>query len=136
VGVILDTSLLVAAERGDFDMPAFLDTLDDEPVAIAAISAAELQFGVERAANPGARARRGAFVEGLLAVVPVLPFGLLEARCYAQLWADLTRARTTLSPHDVALAATALTSDFAVATANAAEFHQVPGIRTIAAVVR
>lgn len=136
MGVVLDTSILVAAVRGDFDMPAFLEALDEESVAMAAITAAELLFGVERATGPAVRGRRGAFVEGLLSVVPIIPFGPLEARRHAQLWADLSRAHTTLGRHDVAIAATALAHDFAVATMNAAEFGRVPGLRTIEAVVR
>jgi predicted nucleic acid-binding protein len=43
-----------------------------EPVAIAAITAAELFYGVEHAGHAARRARRGAFVEGLLATVPVV----------------------------------------------------------------
>jgi tRNA(fMet)-specific endonuclease VapC len=133
VGVILDTSVLIAAERGDLDMPAFLESLGQDSVAIAAITAAELLFGVERAKRGRVRARRGAFVEGLLSVVPVIPFGLLEARRHAQLWADLTKAGTTIGPHDLASAATALAHDFAVATLNTAEFERVEGLtlRTI-----
>ena len=46
----------------------------------AAISASELLHGVERARDPAVRQRRGAFVEGVLANVPVIPFGLAEAR--------------------------------------------------------
>jgi tRNA(fMet)-specific endonuclease VapC len=136
VGVVLDTSVLVAAERGDFTMPAFLETLGEEPVAMAAVSAAELLSGVERARSLPQRIRRGAFVDALLAVVPVVPFGLLEARRQAQLWAELDRAHTTLGPHDLAIAATALAHDYAVATMHAPEFERVPGLRTIAAVVR
>jgi predicted nucleic acid-binding protein len=136
VGVVLDTSVLVAAERGDFVMPAFLETLGEEAVAIAAVSAAELMFGVERTRSVPQRIRRSAFVDALLAVVPVIPFGLLEARRQGQLWAELDRARTTLGPHDLAVAATALAHDHAVATMHAAEFERVPGLRTIAAVVR
>jgi predicted nucleic acid-binding protein len=52
VGVILDTAVLVAAERGTFDMPGYLVALEDEPVALAAISASELLRGVERARDP------------------------------------------------------------------------------------
>jgi tRNA(fMet)-specific endonuclease VapC len=132
MGVILDTSVLVAAERGDMDMPRFLETLGQESVAIAAITAAELLFGMERARSAPVRTRRGAFVEGLLAVLPVVPFGLLEARRHAQLWADLTRAGTVIGPHDLAIAATALAHDFRVATLNVAEFERVPGLRLVA----
>lgn len=133
MGVVLDTSILVAAERGDLDMPALLASLGEHSVAIAAITAAELLFGVERAAGAAARTRRGAFVEGLLAVLPVIPFGLLEARRHAQLWADLARAGTVIGPHDLAIAATALAHDFAIATLNTGEFGRVPGLRLVTA---
>jgi len=129
VGVVLDTSVLVAAERGDLDMPALLARLGQEPVAVAAITAAELLFGVERAGSAARRARRGAFVEGLLAIVPTIPFGLLEARRHAQLWAELTRKGRMIGPHDLAIAATALAHDFALATLHTREFGRVPGLR-------
>jgi predicted nucleic acid-binding protein len=131
MGVVLDTSILVAAERGDLPMPAFLQTLGQETVAIAAITAAELLFGVERAGSAVTRARRGAFVEGLLAVVPTIPFGLLEARRHAQLWAELARKGRMIGAHDLAIAATALAHDFAIATRNTAEFGRVPGLRLV-----
>jgi tRNA(fMet)-specific endonuclease VapC len=131
VGVVLDTSVLVAAERGDLDMPALLARLGPEPVAITAITAAELVYGVEHAGHAARRARRGAFVEGLLAVVPTIPFGLLEARRHAQLWAELTRKGKPIGPHDLAIAATALAHDFALATLNTAEFGRVPGLRLV-----
>jgi tRNA(fMet)-specific endonuclease VapC len=128
MGVVLDTSVLVAAERGDLAMPAFLETIGQDSVAIAAITAAELLFGVERAGSAATRTRRGAFVEGLLAVVPTIPFGLLEARRHAQLWAELARTGKMIGPHDLAIAATALAHDFAVATRNRREFARVPGL--------
>ena len=131
MGVVLDTSVLVAAERGDLDMPALLEPLGKEPVAIAAITAAELLFGVERAGSAARRTRRGAFVEGLLAVLPTIPFGLLEARRHAQLWAELTRKGRMIGPHDLAIAATALAHDFALATLNRDEFGRVPGLRLV-----
>ena len=131
MGVVLDTSVLVAAERGDLDMPALLEPLGKEPVAIAAITAAELLFGVARAGSAARRTRRGAFVEGLLAVLPTIPFGLLEARRHAQLWAELTRKGRMIGPHDLAIAATALAHDFALATLNRDEFGRVPGLRLV-----
>lgn len=74
--MILDTAVLVAAERGTFDMPGYLAALGDEPAALAAISASELLRGVERAREPAMRQHRSEFVEGVLANVPVIPFGL------------------------------------------------------------
>ncbi|MGH7704063.1 MAG: PIN domain-containing protein, partial [Gemmatimonadales bacterium] len=73
---MLDTSVLVAAERRALRMGEMLQSLGEEPVALAAITASELLHGCYRATEPGVRARRWAFVEGLLQAIPVLPFGL------------------------------------------------------------
>ncbi len=55
-----------------------------EEVGIAAITASELLHGVHRA-TPEHRARRDAFVEGVLAAFPPLAFDLLAARARAAL---------------------------------------------------
>lgn len=132
MGVILDTTVVIAAERRQFDMPAFLSSLGDSPVTIAAITAAELLFGVERAGTAEQRSRRGAFVEAFLAAVPTVPFGLVEARRHAQIWAELVRRGTLIGPHDLLVAATALASDSTVATLNRREFARVPGLALMA----
>lgn len=128
MGVIVDTAVLIAAERGAFDMPGYLAALGDEPVALAAISASELLHCVERARDPAVRHRRGAFVEGVLANVPVVPFGLAEARAHARIWAALAAAGTIIGTHDLLVAATAVVAGGAVATLNEAEFRRVPGL--------
>ena len=128
MGVILDTAVLIAAERGTFDMPGYLAALGDEPVALAAISASELLHGVERARDPAVRQRRGEFVEGVLANVPVIPFGLAEARTHARIWASLAAAGTPIGAHDLQVAATALVAGSEVATLNADEFRRVPSL--------
>lgn len=127
-GVILDRAVLIAAERGRFDMTGYLTALYDEPVAIAAISASELLHGVERAIDPAVRRRRGEFVEGVLANVPVIPFGLTEAQAHARIWAVLTAGGTPIGAHDLQIAATALVAGSAVATLNRDEFSRVTGL--------
>lgn len=128
MGVILDTSVLIAAERGELSLDALLDPFGDEPVAIAAITASELLHGCHRAADAAVRARRFAFVEGLLAVLPVLPFGLIEARRHAELWAECARRGLGIGAHDLLIGATALAQGWRVATRNAAEFARMPGV--------
>ena len=69
----IDTAVFIAAERNAFDLDGYLASLGDEPIAIAAITASELLHGVERAKAIAVRARRSAYVEGVLANVPILP---------------------------------------------------------------
>ena len=128
MGVVLDTSIIVAAERSAGDFARFLESLGDEPVAIAAITASELLHGCLRARDAAVRARRGAFVDGLLDTIPVLPFGLPEARRHADLWAELVKRGTMIGPHDLLVGATALAQGHALATLNRREFGRVPGL--------
>ena len=129
--MILDTSVLIGAERRSIDFEALLDALGDEPVSMAAITAAELLHGCARADDPGTRARRAAFAEALLTLVPVRLFGLPEARRHAELWAGLAREGALIGPHDMIIAATALAAGAGLATLNVREFGRVPGLRLV-----
>ncbi len=129
MGVVIDTAVLIAAERGTFDFNAFLTSLGDEPVALAAITASELLHGVARARIAAIRTKRAAYVEGILANIPVLPFGLAEARLHATLWATLAEKGRVIGAHDMLIAATALAIGSSVATLNRDEFRRVPALK-------
>ncbi len=129
MGLILDTSVLIAAERGSLDLPTFLEAHSDEPVAMAAITASELLHGYHRAREAGTRARRAAFVEALLDLIPILPFGVREARQHAELWAASMRKGSVIGPRDLIIAATALARGDALATLNRKEFKRVSGLQ-------
>ena len=57
------TSVLIADERGKFDMPALLRQFPDAQPVIAMITASELLHGVERAQAAERRSRRQQHVE-------------------------------------------------------------------------
>jgi len=126
--VILDTSVVIAAERRTIRFEAFLGSLGDEPIAIAAVTAAELLHGCHRGASPAIRARRYAFVEGVLGAVLVLTYGVPEARRHAELGAELERKGALIGPYDMVIGATALARGYALATLNTEEFGRVPGL--------
>ncbi len=98
-------------------------------MAIAAITASELLHGYHRARDAATRTRRAAFVEALLDLLPVLPFGVLEARRHAELWAALMRKGGVIGPHDLIIASTALARGDALATLNRKEFRRVGGLQ-------
>jgi tRNA(fMet)-specific endonuclease VapC len=87
--LILDTSLLVSAERDGIDAIGGLIG-DEDDVAVAAITAAELLVGVELADEPRRAARRG-FVETVLEAISVEDYDLDVAAVHATLagFADL-----------------------------------------------
>lgn len=131
MGTVIDSSVLVAAERGKLDLAQLLDAHGDKPVAIAAITASELLHGVHRAKDPAQRARRETFVEELLAALPVVPFDLVVARVHARLSAELATAGTPVGAHDLLIASTALSVGYDVATRDERSFPRVPGIHVL-----
>ncbi len=129
MGLVIDTSVLISAERRRFDLPAFLEA--EEPVRslfLSAITASELLHGVHRA--KGARRRkREAFVDNILDGMAVLPFDMTCARSHAKLWAGLEETGIRIGPHDMLIAATCLTLGHDLATLNQREFRRVEGVR-------
>jgi tRNA(fMet)-specific endonuclease VapC len=131
MGLILDTSILIADERGKFDMTGFLrQFLSPQPI-IAAITASELLHGVERAQDAARRARRQQHVEQILASVLVQNFDLAQARCHARLWANLEARGLVIGPHDLQIAAAGLALGHDVATLNLSEFQRVTGLHVM-----
>jgi predicted nucleic acid-binding protein len=129
LGVVIDSSVFVASERGGFDFRARLEERSDEAAAMAAITASELLHGVHRAPAGAIKARRAALVERLLASVAVIPFDEVVARVHARLWATLAAGGVNLGAHDLMIAATALTFDWTVATRDTRSFPKIPGLR-------
>ncbi len=125
---LIDSSVFIALERRRQPPSALGAATPDEPVALAAITAAELLAGVHRADSPERRLRRETFVEAILEVVPVLSFDLRVARTHAQIWAQLLATGQTIGAHDLLIAATALAHGYSVLTDNIREFHRVPGL--------
>ena len=89
---IIDTSVFVTIERRRLQPSTLASVAPNEPVTLASITASELLAGVHRAGSVAQKVRREAFVEAILALVPVLPFDLRVARIHAQIWAELARA--------------------------------------------
>jgi predicted nucleic acid-binding protein len=129
MGLILDSSVLVAFERRRFDLERLL--ADHSPPAIATITAAELLIGVERADTPARRTRRSSFVENIFTHVPIIPFDLPQARLYAVRLVELARRGQLIGDRDLQIAVTALSLEYDVATLNLSEFQRVPGLGLI-----
>ena len=128
MGVVVDTSVLIAHERDAFDLDGYLATLEPGDTAISAITASELLHGIERTRDQALRAERLENVDDVIEAFQVIPFGLAEARRHAQIWAGLKSAGKMIGAHDLIIAATALANGASVATLNQKEFKRVPGL--------
>lgn len=131
MAAIIDSSVIIAAERGQLDLAQLLRDHGGETIAIAAITASELLHGVHRAARPAQRIRREAFVEHVLTALPVVPFDLIVARTHAHLWAQLAAKGTVIGSHDLLIAATALSMGYDVATRDERSFPKIPGLTVL-----
>jgi tRNA(fMet)-specific endonuclease VapC len=130
VGTLIDSSVLIAAERRKLDLDDALGTHTEEPVGIASITASELLHGVHRA-TIAQRQRREDFVERLLAVLPVFPFDLGTARIHAALWAGLAAKGASVGSHDLLIGATAIALGYRVATRDRRSFGKIPGLEVV-----
>lgn len=122
--VLFDTSIFVAVERGRMSTPSGYDA------AIAAITAAELLQGVERAGE-AYKPRRQVFVENVVSTLDILPFDLATARVYAAIVARLYAGGTPIGIPDAMIAATALVAHRSVITLNHRHFERVIGLRVM-----
>ncbi len=128
MATLIDSSVLIAAERGDLALDVLSTRYADEDVAISAVTASELLHGVHRARTAAQRHRRQAFVEGLLAQLPVIAFDLSVARVHASIWADLAKRGVAVGERDLMIGATAIAKNYTVATRDERSFSKIPGL--------
>jgi tRNA(fMet)-specific endonuclease VapC len=131
MGALIDSSILIDAERGSLDLDQLLRRSADMELAISAVSASELLHGVHRASRKSQRAGREVFVERLLEVWPVLPFDLTAARMHSRLWAGLAAKGVSIGVHDLMIAATALANGLALVTRDKRSFPRIPGLKVL-----
>ena len=117
--------MLIAAERGTFDLDRLIAD-DDEP-AIAAITIAELGVGVELATGRRKTNRR-AFLDDLLDTLPVIGYDIDVASAHTALLVAVQRAGRPRGAHDLIIAATALASTRTVVTSDRTGFDDLPGV--------
>jgi tRNA(fMet)-specific endonuclease VapC len=125
--LILDSTVLIAAERTARTLNRLIS--DEDDVAIAAITAAELLVGVELA-DARRRSTRTAFVRSVLDTIPIENYDLQVARAHAVLLAHTRRAGTPRGAHDLLIAATAVARERTVVSTDTSAFRDLPGVAT------
>lgn len=124
--LLLDTTFLIDAERSGDTLDDTID--DDDDVAIASITIAELRVGA-LLARGRRRARRAAFVEDVVATIPLLDYGLEVAEAHAALLAAVRTQGKPRGAHDLIIAATAKAFERTVVSADSSAFDDLPGVR-------
>ena len=123
--------MIIAIARGQIDAALLRDVDEDEPVAIAAITASELLQGVHRVSGAVAHTRAERFVEHLLRSIPVVAFDLDIARVHARLDAERSARGASVGDGDLMIAATAVWMDYRVATRDLRSFPRISGLGVV-----
>jgi predicted nucleic acid-binding protein len=125
--LILDTNVLIAYERGKIDRAA----LDNDELAVAAVSIAEYRVGIELADTASRAADRARALAAITSIVDVLEYTESTAAHHARLIAYVRRTGTPRGAHDLIIAAHAAESGRTVLSLDAkARFGSLPGVIT------
>jgi tRNA(fMet)-specific endonuclease VapC len=127
--LILDTNILIAYERSTIDRTR----LDDDDLAIAAITVAEYRVGIELADTAQRAADRARALAAITSVIEVIDYSETTAAHHARLIAHVRRAGTPRGAHDLIIAAHAAETGRTVITCDAAaRFDNLPGVTATA----
>lgn len=123
--LILDTTVLIGAERASRYLHGVV--ADEDDVAIAAITAAELLAGVA-VADDAHRAARSAFARSVLDSLPIEDYDTQVAHAHALLLSHVRRSGRPRGAHELIIAATAIARDRFVVSTDADAFTGLPGV--------
>lgn len=135
MGVILDSSILIAGERRRESVWEVLERVEavcgKTVAALSAVTAVELTHGIYRAKADADRKHRETFVEELFQTVAVHPLTLDVARLAGRIHGEQTGQGVSIDFPDLLIGATALHLGFDVATLNAKHFQVIPGLNVV-----
>jgi tRNA(fMet)-specific endonuclease VapC len=126
--LILDTNMLIAYERGTIDRSA----LDEDDLAIAALSVAEYRVGIEMADTAERAAERARALAVITSAVNVLDYTEATAAHHGRLLAYARRSGLPRGAHDLIIAAHAAETGRAVVSRDTkARFGELPGVAAL-----
>jgi predicted nucleic acid-binding protein len=132
MGLILDSGVIIAGERGGLSAADLLASLrariGPEPIALSTVSVIELEHGIWRAKDAVQAARRQQFFDDLFDAVPTYPLTFDIARRAARIDAEAKQNGITIPFQDLVIGVTALQFGYEVATTNVRHFQLIPNL--------
>ncbi len=126
--LILDTNILIAYERGAIDRAS----LDEDELAIAAVSVAEYRVGIELADTAARAADRARSLSAMMSVLDVLDYTERTAVHHARLIAAARRIGRPRGAHDLIIAAHAAETGRTIVSRDAkARFVDLPDVLAV-----
>jgi predicted nucleic acid-binding protein len=135
MGIILDTSVLIAGERRGEGVEAILQRVQaahgEQDAAFSVVTLVELTHGTYRARTDADRARRRAFSEELRRDVAVHPVTAEIAELAGRIEGEQASLGVSIAFEDLLIGATALHLGYAVVTLNVRHFQCIPGLSVV-----
>jgi predicted nucleic acid-binding protein len=135
MGLILDSSVLIAAERKGSNARQVLSEIAGraagEDVALSVVTLIELAHGAARADTAERKTMRRQFLQELTTALPVHPVTVPIALRAGQIDGESTAKGVRIALSDLLIGVTALELGYRVATANVRHFQMVPGLEIV-----
>ncbi len=135
MGLILDSSIVIAAERRGDTVAQLLrqvaSVAGDQQAALSAVGLTELVHAVYRAQTTAIRLRRESFIADLLTDLEVVPYTKATALLAGKLDGEQRAQGVTIPSMDLLIRATALECGYSVATTNVRHFQLIPGLKLV-----
>ena len=135
MGLILDSSVLVAAERQGQNarqiLAAIARQIQETEIAISVITLIELAHGAARADTAERKAKRQKFIQELREAMPIHPVTVTIALRSGQLDGENQARGTRVPLADLLIGVTALELGYSVGTANLRHFRQISGLSVL-----
>lgn len=132
MGIVLDSSVIIAAERRGRTVREILEQIrvrqGEVEVGLSVVTIAELVHGAYRTETLAQQERRLEFIERLCSDVPVHPVTLDIARLAGRIEGQQEAKGIQFAFEDLLIGATALHLGFEVATLNLRDFQKIPGL--------
>ena len=135
MGLILDSSILIAGERGGESVRQILKRVQaangETESGLSVVTIVELTHGIYRAKTDADRDRRRSFVEELCRDVDVHPVTLAIAQLAGKIEGEQAAEGVSIAFEDLLIGATALHLGYSVATVNVRHFRLIPGLTVV-----
>ena len=135
MGLILDSSVLIAAERQGKNarqvLTAIREHIGETEVGISVVTLIELAHGAARADTPQRRLKRPKFIEELISAMPVYPVTVAIVLRAGQLDGENQARGLRFALPDLLIGVTGLELGYSVGTSNVRHLGDVPGLSVL-----
>jgi tRNA(fMet)-specific endonuclease VapC len=135
MGLVLDSSVLIAAERDARPVSELLARVEqvhgETDIVLSSISVIELEHGLHRATTVEVTHKRRDYLDTVFAAIPVEPFTKEMAQVAAKIDADARQTGRVIPFPDLLIGVTAVHFGYGVGTRNLRHFQMIPGLNVI-----